>query len=92
MDWTEAVSKFPWVTSGTWVVVAVIDTWVDYTHEDLVNQMWDGSSCNDHNWDFLWNCIHWYDFNSMDIDPMAGHYHGTHVAWTIAAEWNLALL
>ncbi|NPA28238.1 MAG: S8 family serine peptidase [Epsilonproteobacteria bacterium] len=67
------------------VVVAILDTGVDYTHEDLVDNMWSGNSCSG------------YDFagdneGNNDEDPMPdapfdqnGHYHGTHIAGVIGA-------
>jgi len=59
---------------GRGVKVAVIDTGVDYTHEDL-----------DANFDpYLLG----YDFVNDDSDPMDDNGHGTHVAGIIAAEEN----
>ncbi|HEX7126289.1 MAG TPA: S8 family peptidase [Thermodesulfobacteriota bacterium] len=58
------------------VVVAVLDTGVNYDHEDLAPNMWNG----------LPN--HGDDFIDGDGDPMDEHGHGTHVAGTIGAVGN----
>lgn len=80
-----------WAVS-TWsqhpVIVAVIDNGIAYNHSDLLPRMWDGSDCVDENGDMLGLCIHGYDFAQDDKDPLPLHYHGTHVAATIAAEIN----
>ena len=57
---------------GTGVKVAVIDTGIDYNHSDL-DANFDPAELG-------------YDFVNDDADPMDDHYHGTHVAGTIAAE------
>ncbi len=64
------------------LVVAVIDTGIDYTHPDLAANIWINphpGSAND---------VHGYDFYNNDGDPMDDHYHGTHVAGIIAAGGN----
>lgn len=60
--------------TGQGVVVAIIDTGVNYDHADLSGRLWDGGTSYPH---------HGYDFSDNDNDPMDRHGHGTHVAGTI---------
>lgn len=70
-------------------MVAVIDSGVNYNHEDLVNQMWNGQNCVDQNGNSLGGCIHGYDFDQNDKNPLPDTSdHGTHVAGIIAAQSN----
>lgn len=64
------------------VIVAVLDSGVNYTHQDLAPNMWDGSAAGFPN--------HGFDFVDDDNDPMPsdGNGHGTHVAATIGAAGN----
>jgi subtilisin family serine protease len=87
-----------WDTSaGSGLVVAVIDTGVDYNHADLAGNVWtnagevpgnglddDGNGFVDdvRGWDFIGAS---HTAPAADNDPADGHGHGTHVAGTVAA-------
>jgi len=82
MDVVEAWEK----TKGTKeVIVAVLDTGVDYTHSDLRDNMWNGNV--HYGYDFAGDDDGNNDDNPMPDEPYdeKGHYHGTHVAGTIGA-------
>lgn len=73
------------VNKGTGVKIAVIDTGIDYTHEDLGNcteEQFLGGTCD--------KIPGGYDFVFDDNDPFDDNFmsHGTHVAGIIAAEEN----
>lgn len=84
------------LSTGQDVTIAVIDSGVDYLHEDLAQNMWDGANCVDESGQPLGGCMHGYDFKDNDTVPLppAGTSvearHGTHVAGTIAAAMNNA--
>ena len=86
-----ALQAWAATTGSTNVIVAVIDTGIDYNHPDLAGNMWVNP-----NPDPEFNDIHgarWTDGDgSMTSgDPMDGQSHGTHVAGTIGAVGNNAL-
>ncbi|MDY0097151.1 MAG: S8 family serine peptidase [Candidatus Dojkabacteria bacterium] len=79
------------------VIVAVIDTGVEYSHPDLQNNMWDGTNCVSDTGNALGGCIHGYDYIDNDKSPrpdsiQEGDFstppHGTHIAGTISASKN----
>ncbi len=84
-------------TGSKEVIVAVIDTGVDYENPDLAANIFvneaelngepgvddDGNGCIDD--------IHGCDFSANDGDPQDGHGHGTHVSGTIGASANNGL-
>ena len=71
------------------VVVAVLDTGVDYTHSDLVSNMWfRPDNVPQYKDDELGTFNDRYGFNGTDnqADPMDENGHGTHCAGIIGAE------
>ncbi|EMY59928.1 S8 family serine peptidase [Leptospira terpstrae] len=78
-------------TSCSSIIVAVLDTGINYNHEDLADNMWDGSaSCLDKNGATIGGGCpnHGWDFASGDNDPKDEEGHGSHVAGTIGAVGN----
>lgn len=58
------------------VVVAVIDTGVDYTHPDLVGNVWSDPANP---------AVHGFNAITGALNPMDDHSHGTHCSGSIAA-------
>lgn len=73
------------------VVVAVLDTGVDYTHPDLVENMWvRPEGVSEYTDDELGtvNDLRGFDADKNASDPMDDNGHGTHCAGIIGAEGN----
>lgn len=95
-------------TGSSSIIVAVIDTGIDYNHSDLAANMWrnpgeiagDGI---DNDGDGFVDDVYGWDFANNDSNPMDDNNHGTHVAGTIGAvgnngtgvvgvNWNVSLM
>ena len=80
-------------TGSADVVVADIDTGLDYTHEDLSGNAWTNpgeipnNGIDDDNNGFI-DDYYGYDFRYNDPDPQDENAHGTHTAGTIGAVGN----
>lgn len=81
------------ITQGEGIVVAVIDTGVDYNHTEISSNIWTntrevaGNGIDDDSNGFVDDVRGW-DFCNNDNDPIDDDAHGTHCAGTIAAIGN----
>jgi len=89
----EAALAWDYLTSAANVLVAVIDTGIDYSHPDLSSNMWVNANeipengLDDDGNGFI-DDIYGWDFCNDDYNPRDDHFHGTHVAGTIGAVGN----
>ena len=63
--------------TGQGVVIAVVDSGVNYNHVDIATHLWDGGEEFPH---------HGYDIVNHDDDPMDDNGHGTHCAGVVCGD------
>src|SRR5688500_15666779 len=88
-----APEAWAFVTGDKSVIVAVIDTGIDYLHDDLKENIWTNPreipfNGIDEDGNGFVDDYYGYDFVSNDSDPFDDQQHGTHVAGTIGAKGN----
>ena len=70
-------------TEGDECVIALVDTGIDYTHDDLKNVVWNNPVQSN-----KLRGAHGYDFINYDTDPMDDNGHGSHCSGIMAAGYN----
>ena len=74
------------------IIIAIVDTGVDYNHSDLANNIWNNSAetingIDDDSNGYIDDIIGW-DFYNKDNDPIDDYGHGTHCSGIASAVTN----
>jgi len=73
------------VTDCEKIPVAVLDTGVNFSHEDLVDSFWHKKECQLLNGTHKKDCRKGFNFFDEKLEPLDFHGHGTHMASLIGA-------